>query len=398
MARKHDLAEPKGKAKSASASGDTRQRRRRGTASIEVGKSASASGDRVMTSVYSHGVRIRCWVDRRQELTDAVRARRCSRSVWDPESWRQEVNAIKAKMGDLGVGTHGGSRAKPLATGNTGLDTDTGKRKSTDRDSDNVLASGNKDRSIKQLASGNKDRGIDQLASGNKDRSVDQLAPGNTDRGIDQVASGNKDRGIDQVASSSKSLAIGSTGSTVAQRIVRYELGYRLLGPASGQGSFGTVFPVIWKAGQDSNDIGELAVVKHVPIEQPFVGPSVQEAREIEITSTLAHDNVVRLLQAIQTPFAVDLAFEHCSCDMLHAMRSSMELGSRPQILAQICRGLAYVHGEGIMHRDLKPSNILLQSRPGGKFVAKIADFWFGEEGAIEAPDARRGHSRGLGG
>ena len=52
-----------------------------------------------------------------------------------------------------------------------------------------------------------------------------------------------------------------------------------------------------------------------------------------------------------------------------------MELGSRPQILAQICSGLAYVHGEGIMHRDLKPANILLQSRPGGKFSAKIADF-----------------------
>ena len=156
---------------------------------------------------------------------------------------------------------------------------------------------------------------------------------------------------------------------------MQYGLGYRLLVSATGRGSFGSVFPVIWKDGQDRNDLGTLAVVKHVPIEQPFVGPSVQEAREIEITSTLAHVNVVRLLRAIQTPFAVDLVCEHCSCDLLHAMRSSIELGSRPQILAQICRGLAYVHGEGIMHRDLKPSNILLQSRPGGKFSVKIADF-----------------------
>ena len=116
-------------------------------------------------------------------------------------------------------------------------------------------------------------------------------------------------------------------------------------------------------------------MVKHVPIQRPFVGPSVQEAREIEITSTLAHDNVVRLLRAIQTPFAVDLIFEHCSSDLLHAMRSSTELGSRPQILAQICRGLAYVHGEGVMHRDLKPANILLRSHPGNTFSAKIADF-----------------------
>ena len=83
---------------------------------------------------------------------------------------------------------------------------------------------------------------------------------------------------------------------------------------------------------QDRDDLGELAVVKHVPIERPFVGPSVQEAREI--TSTLAHDNVVRLLRAIQTPFAVDLIFEQCSWDLLHALKSSIDLGSHPKILA----------------------------------------------------------------
>ena len=467
MTRKHDLAKPRGgakSAKSASASGDTRRWKRNvsitsgkspsagqrsGKASNKVGKSALASGDehaavlrrpaaslasdspasasgtRVVTSICSHGVRIRCCAERRQELMDVIRARRSARSVWDPNDWRREIECIKIQKGTvyLGVGKHGGSRSKPLATGNTDLDTVTGKRKSTDRDSDDVLASGSKDRSIEQLASGNKDRGIEQLASGNKDRGIDQLAPGNKDRGIEQLASGKKDRGIDQlapgskdrgieqlasgnkdrgsgrgvasessapgdtqhgvgtgreqpsdsgkVASSSESLATGSTGSIV----MRYGLGYRLLGPATGRGSFGSVFPVIWKDGQDRDDLGELAVVKHVPIERPFVGPSVQEEREMEITSTLAHDNVVRLLRAIQTPFAVDLIFEQCSWDLLHALRASIELGSRPKILAQICSGLAYVHGEGIMHRDLKPANILLQSRPGGKFSAKIADF-----------------------
>ena len=170
----------------------------------------------------------------------------------------------------------------------------------------------------------------------------------------------------------SESLATGNTGS-MAMRQVRHELGYRLLGPSAGEGTFGSVFPVIWKDGP--NEVGELAMVKHIPIERPHVGASVQEAREIEITSVLAHDNVVYMLRAIQTPFAIDLIFEQCQCDLRHALRSSMELGPGQQILVQICRGLAYVHGEGIMHRDLKPSNILIQRCPGDNVVAKVADF-----------------------
>ena len=59
------------------------------------------------------------------------------------------------------------------------------------------------------------------------------------------------------------------------------------------------MFPIIWKDGP--NDVGELAVVKHIPIGQPHVGVPVQEARELEITSALTHDTVVHMLRAIQT-------------------------------------------------------------------------------------------------
>ena len=394
------------------------------------------------------------------------------------------MQALKSKGGFMGDSTHGGARKS-----------NTGKRKSTDRDSDHVLASGSKNRDKEQLASGNKDRGIEQLAPGNKDRDIDQLAHGSKDRDIEQVASGNKGRGIEQLASGNKGrgieqlahgskdrdieqvasgnkdrgrgieqLASGNKGRGIEQlahgskdrgieqvasgikdrgiqqlasgnkdrssgrgvasessapgdtqhgvgtgneqprlssasdsMVVRLGLGYRLLGPAAGRGSFGSVFPVIWKDVQDRDDVGELAVVKHVPIQRPAVGPSVQEARELEITSMLEHGNVVRLLRAIQTPFAVDLIFEYCSHDLLHALKSSIELGSRPEILAQICCGVAYLHGEGIMHRDLKPANILLQSRPGGKFRAKIADFGLSRRvpSSSPAPDAdEAGHWR----
>ena len=93
---------------------------------------------------------------------EMIRARRSARSVWKHNDWQLEMGRIKIRLGTiyLGVGKHGGSRSKPLAIGNTDLDRDTiaGKRKSTDRDSDDVLASGSKNRSIEQLASGNRSR------------------------------------------------------------------------------------------------------------------------------------------------------------------------------------------------------------------------------------------------
>ena len=124
-------------------------------------------------------------------------------------------------------------------------------------------------------------------------------------------------------------------------------------GPLPDQGRFGSVFPIIWMDGPNEAG-GQLAVVKHVAIAKPYVGPSVQELREIEITSKLRHVNVVRMLRSIQTPFAIDLILEHCICDLSHALKSSMEMGGAQEIVAQICSGLAYVHDEDVMHRDLK--------------------------------------------
>ena len=280
----------------------------------------------------------------------------------------------------LGVHAHGGNRrhgspSSPssrhkLASGNTD--------NSVLAVGDSVLAAGNTDKRLRssESAAGNSD-----TARGSSKLAADNTAAGNidTDRGSSKLAAGN----------------------VVTDRtFVRPELGYRLLGPCSGSGSFGSVFPIMWKDG--ANDVGELAAVKHIRIGRPHVGMSIQESREIEITSSLMHDNVVHLLRAIQTPFAIDLIFEHCLCDLGHALKSSMQLVGQ-QILLQICCGLASVHGEGVMHRDLKPSNILLQKRPGDTFVAKIADFGSARRvrlatGSTPTQNAERVHDDGTAG
>ena len=147
----------------------------------------------------------------------------------------------------------------------------------------------------------------------------------------------------------------------------------------SGAVRFGSVFPVMWKNG--SSEAGsELAVVKHIQHSDPAAGPSEDATREVDILMQLKHPHVIRLIQAIQTPFARDLIFEYCTCDLRVAMKPAsggskqFQLAPFWRITRQICSGLAYVHEKDIVHRDLKPANVLVQET-GSTVNVKIGDF-----------------------
>ena len=127
----------------------------------------------------------------------------------------------------------------------------------------------------------------------------------------------------------------------------------------------------MWKNG--SSEAGsELAV--------PAAGPSEDATREVDILMQLKHPHVIRLIQAIQTPFARDLIFEYCTCDLSIAMKlasggsKQFQLAPFWRITRQICSGLAYVHEKDIVHRDLKPANVLVQET-GSTVNVKIGDF-----------------------
>jgi serine/threonine protein kinase len=57
---------------------------------------------------------------------------------------------------------------------------------------------------------------------------------------------------------------------------------------------------------------------------------------------------------------------------MLH---DRMPLGSVSNLVAQIARGLAQAHREGVVHRDLKPGNIFLAEDEDDKRLVKLLDF-----------------------
>jgi len=66
-----------------------------------------------------------------------------------------------------------------------------------------------------------------------------------------------------------------------------------------------------------------------------------------------------------------------------------------PEILAQLCRALDYIHAKGLLHNDIKPQNIVLLSSPAGSdnppHWVKLMDFGLVHFLDQEAPSRRSG-------
>ncbi|MFG2195222.1 protein kinase [Streptomyces sp. NPDC048639] len=92
--------------------------------------------------------------------------------------------------------------------------------------------------------------------------------------------------------------------------------------------------------------------------------------RELELHRRLRRPRLIRMYEALTVDDpgnpgldgATVLVLERaeCSLDALLAAAGDGRLPDGPALLAQICEGLAQLHGAGWVHGDLKPGNVLL--------------------------------------
>jgi hypothetical protein len=96
--------------------------------------------------------------------------------------------------------------------------------------------------------------------------------------------------------------------------------------------------------------------------------------REAEISRTLNHPNIVRVLERGEVEHVPYFTMELVQGETLQAhIRDwgAAEPRTAAAIVAQVAEALDFAHSKGVVHRDLKPSNIMLL-RDG---TAKVMDF-----------------------
>jgi eukaryotic-like serine/threonine-protein kinase len=157
-------------------------------------------------------------------------------------------------------------------------------------------------------------------------------------------------------------------GSTKGiQKIGRYRVTGEL-----GRGGMGIVY-----RGEDRL-IGRRVAIKTLT----EVTPELRERFHIEARSgILSHQNIVTVYEVGEhegSPFIAMEFIEGDSLEKVLRLRKRLPLLEALSIVEQVCAGLGYAHGHGVVHRDVKPANILV--RPDGRVtivdfgIARLAD------------------------
>jgi serine/threonine protein kinase len=161
--------------------------------------------------------------------------------------------------------------------------------------------------------------------------------------------------------------------AALAGRIAGYALVREL-----GRGGMGAVY-LARGAGTDEQVALKLMLPKVAASETA----RARFLREIRITRTLRHPNIVSLYEAGSTEGAFYFTSEYCAGGSLDRLLRREMLPRREAVrfVVEALAGLAHAHGQGVVHRDLSPHNILLTAGDEGAadgirgLAAKVSDF-----------------------
>ncbi len=116
--------------------------------------------------------------------------------------------------------------------------------------------------------------------------------------------------------------------------------------------------------------------------------------REARVSNTVAHPNVVTVLDTGQDAFGVPFLVQELLEGMDLAKWLEKKGGVVPPraalaVLLPIARALAVAHALGVVHRDVKPENVFLARGADGRVVPKLVDFGISRLIADEVSGAR---------
>ncbi|KAJ5096665.1 hypothetical protein N7456_007386 [Penicillium angulare] len=135
--------------------------------------------------------------------------------------------------------------------------------------------------------------------------------------------------------------------------------GSYILGQTLGEGEFGKV-KLGWK--RDGSIQVAIKLIRRDSLGgNPTRLPKIY--REIAILRELAHPNIVRLHEMVETDRHIGIIMEYASGGELfdHILTNRyLKDNSARRLFAQLVSGVGYLHKKGIVHRDLKLENLLL--------------------------------------
>lgn len=135
--------------------------------------------------------------------------------------------------------------------------------------------------------------------------------------------------------------------------------GTYILGQTLGEGEFGKV-KLGWKR-DGSLQVAIKLIRRDTLGHNPSRLPKIY--REIAILRELAHPNIVRLHEMVETDRHIGIIMEYASGGELFDYilnNRYLKDNSARRLFAQLVSGVGYLHKKGIVHRDLKLENLLL--------------------------------------